>query len=84
MFELFHYPAIVVGIGAVRSQKPRERFLNYRASQGLARTTLQRYAQELLVVVAASDFSRIRNADLWRSTIDRLMSIIDRLGARIE
>jgi hypothetical protein len=34
--------------------------------------------------VAAADFSRIRNADLGRFTIDRLMSIINRLGLRLE
>src|SRR6202789_1743875 len=34
--------------------------------------------------VAAADFSRIRNADLGRFTVDRLMSIINRLGARVE
>ena len=34
--------------------------------------------------VAAADFSRIRNADLGRFTIDRLMSIINRLGSRLE
>jgi predicted XRE-type DNA-binding protein len=34
--------------------------------------------------IAAADFSRIRNADLGRFTVDRLMSIINRLGARIE
>jgi predicted XRE-type DNA-binding protein len=33
---------------------------------------------------AAADFSRIRNADLGRFTIDRLVSIINRLGARVE
>ncbi len=33
---------------------------------------------------AAADFSRIRNADLARFTADRLMSIINRLGSRIE
>jgi len=33
---------------------------------------------------AAADFSRIRNADLGRFTIDRLMSIISRLGARVD
>jgi predicted XRE-type DNA-binding protein len=33
---------------------------------------------------AAADFSRIRNADLGRFTIDRLMSIINRLGSRVE
>jgi predicted XRE-type DNA-binding protein len=34
--------------------------------------------------IAAADFSRIRNADLARFTVDRLMSIINRLGGRIE
>jgi predicted XRE-type DNA-binding protein len=34
--------------------------------------------------IAAADFSRIRHADLARFTVDRLMSILNRLGARIE
>jgi predicted XRE-type DNA-binding protein len=34
--------------------------------------------------IAAADFSRIRNANLGRFTVDRLMSIINRLGARVE
>lgn len=34
--------------------------------------------------IAAADFSRIRNADLGRFTVDRLMSILNRLGARVE
>lgn len=34
--------------------------------------------------IAASDFSRIRNADLSRFTVDRLMAIINRLGSRVE
>ena len=34
--------------------------------------------------IAAADFSRIRNADLDRFTVDRLMSIINRLGSSIE
>ena len=33
---------------------------------------------------AAADFSRIRNADLGRFTLDRLMSILNRLGSRVE
>jgi predicted XRE-type DNA-binding protein len=37
-----------------------------------------------LTGVAAADFSRIRNADLRRFTIDRLMSILGGLGARVE
>jgi len=34
--------------------------------------------------IAAADFSRIRNADLGRFTVDRLMTIINRRGSRIE
>jgi predicted XRE-type DNA-binding protein len=34
--------------------------------------------------IAAADFSRIRNAGLGRFTVDRLMSIINRLGSRVE
>lgn len=34
--------------------------------------------------IAAADFSRIRNADLGRFTLDRLFTIINRLGARID
>ena len=34
--------------------------------------------------VAAADFSRIRNADLGRFTTDRLVSILNRLGSRVE
>src|SRR5437867_897008 len=34
--------------------------------------------------IAAADFSRIRNADLGRFTVDRLMSIINGLGSRVE
>src|ERR1022692_2780825 len=33
---------------------------------------------------AAADFSRIRSADLARFTADRLMSILNRLGSRME
>ncbi len=34
--------------------------------------------------IAAADFSRIRSADLGRFTVDRLMSILNRLGSRVE
>jgi predicted XRE-type DNA-binding protein len=34
--------------------------------------------------IAAADFSRIRNADLGRFTVDRLMTILNRLGSRID
>ena len=33
---------------------------------------------------AAADFSRIRSAELGRFTADRLMSILNRLGSRVE
>ena len=34
--------------------------------------------------IAAADFSRIRNCDLKRFTLDRLMGIINKLGSRVE
>lgn len=34
--------------------------------------------------IAAADFSRIRNANLARFTIDRLISILNRLGSRVD
>jgi predicted XRE-type DNA-binding protein len=34
--------------------------------------------------IAAADFSRIRNANLGRFTVDRLMYILNRLGSRVE
>jgi predicted XRE-type DNA-binding protein len=37
-----------------------------------------------LTGIAAADFSRIRNADLARFTVDRLVSIMNRLGSRVE
>ena len=33
---------------------------------------------------AAADFSRIRNANLGRFTVDRLISILNGLGSRVE
>jgi predicted XRE-type DNA-binding protein len=34
--------------------------------------------------IAAADFSRIRNADLGRFTVDRLIAVLNRLGSRVE
>jgi predicted XRE-type DNA-binding protein len=34
--------------------------------------------------IAAADFSRMRTANLQRFTADRLISIINRLGSRVE
>jgi predicted XRE-type DNA-binding protein len=39
---------------------------------------------QALTGVAAADFSRIRRANLGRFTIDRLMTILDRLGQEVE
>lgn len=58
----------------------------------LAAETIRMLDRESLTVraahrrtgIAAADFSRIRNADLGRFTLDRLVSIINRLGSRVE
>ncbi len=42
-----------------------------------------RAAQEI-TGIAAADFSRIRNANLGRFTIDRLMTILSGLGQEVE
>ena len=34
--------------------------------------------------IAAADFSRIRNADLGRFTVDRLMTVLSRLGRQVD
>lgn len=34
--------------------------------------------------VAAADFSRVRNADLGRFTLDRLVTILARLGCKVQ
>jgi predicted XRE-type DNA-binding protein len=39
---------------------------------------------ESLTRIAAADFSRLRNADLGRFTVDRLMTILSRLGQKVE
>jgi predicted XRE-type DNA-binding protein len=52
--------------------------------KALDRAGLSVRAAESRTGIAAADFSRIRNADLNRFTVDRLMSIINRLGSRVE
>jgi predicted XRE-type DNA-binding protein len=52
--------------------------------RALDRESLTVRAAQRRTGIAAADFSRIRNADLGRFTVDRLMSIINRLGSRIE
>ncbi len=39
---------------------------------------------QALTGIAAADFSRIRRANLGRFTIDRLMTILSRLGQEVE
>src|ERR1051326_4998675 len=58
MFDtLFRYPAIVAGHRGGRFAAARELFLNHCAGQGMARATLQRSAQELLVVAERIDIT---------------------------
>jgi predicted XRE-type DNA-binding protein len=52
--------------------------------KALDRESLSVRAAQARTGIAAADFSRIRNADLGRFTVDRLMSIINRLGSRVE
>ncbi len=53
-------------------------------SGALARGRLSVRQAQVKTGIAAADFSRIRGNDLKRFTVDRLMSIINRLGARVE
>jgi predicted XRE-type DNA-binding protein len=39
---------------------------------------------EALTGIAAADFSRIRNANLGRFTVDRLMTVLGRLDQRVD
>lgn len=55
-----------------------------RPPEAAERENLTVRAAQSRTGVAAADFSRIRNADLGRFTVDRLMSILNRLGSRIE
>ena len=52
--------------------------------KALDREQLSVRAAEARTGIAAADFSRIRNAGLSRFTVDRLISIINRLGSRVE
>ncbi len=55
------------------------RIIGVLAARGLS----VRKAQEI-TGIAASDFSRIRRANLGRFTIDRLMTILARLDQRVQ
>jgi predicted XRE-type DNA-binding protein len=64
-----------------------ERFKAILAAEiirALDRDGLTLRAAHVRTGIAAADFSRIRNADLSRFTVDRLMSIINRLGSQVE
>ena len=52
--------------------------------KALDRDSLTVRAAHARTGIAAADFSRIRNADLARFTLDRLLGIINRLGVRVE
>jgi predicted XRE-type DNA-binding protein len=52
--------------------------------KALDREALSVRAAQDRTAVAAADFSRIRNANLGRFTVDRLLSILNRLGSRVE
>lgn len=52
--------------------------------KALDREGLSVRAAQARTGTAAADFSRIRNADLAPFIVDRLMSVINRLGSRAE
>lgn len=52
--------------------------------KSLDRDKLTVRAAHVLTGIAAADFSRIRNSDLGRFTVDRLMTIVHKLGSQIE
>jgi predicted XRE-type DNA-binding protein len=52
--------------------------------KSLDRAGLSVRAAHALTGFAAADFSRVRNADLGRFTVNRLMKMINRLGSQVE
>jgi predicted XRE-type DNA-binding protein len=52
--------------------------------KALDRDGLTVRAAQVRTGIAAADFSRIRKADLGRFTVDRLMTVISRLGSRVD
>ena len=52
--------------------------------KALDREELTLRAAQVRTGFAAADFSRIRNAELGRFTADRFVSILIRLGSRVE
>ena len=73
------------GIWGMRTLcRPIQAILAAEIIKALDRERLTVRAAHLRTGIAAADFSRIRNADLGRFTADRLISIINRLGSRVE
>ena len=52
--------------------------------KALDRQRLTVRAAQARTGIAAADFSRIRHADLGRFTADRLITVLNRLGSRVE
>jgi predicted XRE-type DNA-binding protein len=85
-------PGVVRGSGNVfrdigRKDADAEQFKAILAAEiikQLDREDLSVRAAQSRTGIAAADFSRIRNANLARFTVDRLMSILNRLGSRVE
>jgi len=50
----------------------------------LDRAKLATMAEQDRAGFAAADFSRVRNADFGRFTVDPLMGMLNRLGSRVE
>ena len=85
-------PEVVHGTGNVFHDLRRENADIEQFKAILAAEIINLLDQEALSVreahrrtgIAAADFSRIRNSNLSRFTVDRLMAIVNRLGSRIE
>ncbi len=85
-------PEVVRGSGNVFRDLDREKadieqlkaLLAAEIIKMLDRDELTVRAAQARTGFAAADFSRIRNADLGRFTADRLMSILNGLGSRVE
>src|ERR1043165_186743 len=70
---LFRYSAIVARHQRGRFAEAREQFLHHCAGQGMAHATLQRYAQELLVVAERVDIagSEVISSSVIKVAADR-------------
>ncbi|BFU91814.1 MAG: hypothetical protein NTAFB01_30010 [Nitrospira sp.] len=85
-------PEVVSGSGNVfrdlgRINADAEQFKAILATEiikTLDRECLTVRAAQARTGIAAADFSRIRHADLGRFTADRLITVLNRLGSRVE